>query len=188
MRNFDVPIDSGEAILDESSGIITDSEGNAILDENLITQNVWGEEELVAGVFLNLGFTTNLYYSNFDVDIYFEGQRYIPAEFKIQAIDYGSDLSVDQCAIEMGNVDLSMSSILLNNDELGSQVVVHIGAINQSTYAIYDLHRIFTGELTGWPVLTEQKAQLVFSGLMARWQKRTLRKAQASCPWPLGGR
>ena len=75
--------------------------------------------------------------------------------------------------------------MLLSEDQLGSTVTMSIGGINTS-YRIYDLVQIFSGELTGWS-LTEQKAVFDLSGIMARWNKKTLRIAQASCPWPFKG-
>ena len=185
MKNFDTATEDGAAILDELSAMITDEDGNAILDENLVTENVWGNEELTAGVFVQIDFATTVRYSDMDVDMYHSGNRYTAAAITVGGFDFGSDLSVDRCTISIQNVDLAMSATLINTDELGATVAVSIGGIS-STQRIYDLERIFTGELTGYAI-AEKTAQLTCSGLMARWMKKTLRTAQATCPWPIGG-
>lgn len=185
MRNFDTATDASTPILDEVLAAITDQDGSSIYDENIVTENVWEREELTAGVFVELAFDTTYRYSTFDIDMVHAGNLYTAKELAINGVSFASDLSVDTCIIQLENVGLTVSAALLNNDELGSQVTVSIGAINAAR-RIYDLEPIFVGELTGWS-LTEQAATLNFSGLMARWSKKTLRIAQGSCPWPLGG-
>ena len=184
MRNF-FTADPDAKIVDQDGNAIIDEEGDTLFGETVTLVNAWGNEELTAGVFVELGFDTTMRFSTFDIDLYHGGNKYIATELAVENLSFTSDLSVDTATIRLPNVNLTMSSVLLNNDEIGSMATISIGAV-ASSRRLYDLEAIIVGELTVWNA-NEQMAELIYSGLMARWSKKTLRIAQASCPWPLGG-
>lgn len=184
MRNF-YTADPDDKVIDQDLNTITDEEGDALLDEAVTTVNVWGNEELTAGLFLDLEFTTTVRYTSFDIDLYHGGNKYVTKEMSVTDLSFASDLSVDVASITLSNVNLDMSAILLNNDELGSKATISIGAVSASR-RIYDLEPIIVANLTGWDA-NEVTAELKYSGLMAKWSKKTMRTAQSSCPWPIGG-
>jgi len=184
MRNF-FTADPDVRLTDQDTNLLTDELGDVLLSEEVTLVNAWTEEEITAGVFVELEFNTVMRYSSFDIDLYHGGNKYIATDLKISNLVFTSDLSVDTATIELPNVNLTLSSVLLNNDEIGSMATISIGAVAASR-RLYELEPIIVGELTGWSI-NEQQASLNYSGLMARWSKKTLRIAQASCPWPLGG-
>ena len=183
MRNLETTISEGE-IEDELGALIADEDTDSI--GALVSRNIWGDEELTGGVFVEIAFSTGTQrYSSFDVDLFYDSNFYIANELRVNGLSFESDLSVDQAAIQLQNVNLTMSAILFNTDEIFSKVTVSVGAL-ASTRVIYDLFTIFYGEVTGWTI-TEQSVVFRCSGLMSRWSKKTLRIAQGSCPWPIGG-
>jgi len=184
MRNF-YTASPDDKVFDQDGNAVYDELGDPVYSEDAVLGNVWTEEEITAGIFVELEFTTTLRYSTFDIDLYHGGNKYIATELAVDNLTFSSDLSVDTATVRVPNVNLTMSSILLNNDEIGSMATISIGAVAASR-RLYDLEPIIVGELTGWNV-NETMAELTYSGLMARWSKKTLRIAQASCPWPLGG-
>jgi hypothetical protein len=184
MRNF-YTTSPDDKVFDENGNAVYDENGDPVYSEGAVLANVWEEEQITAGIFVELEFTTVMRFSSFDIDLYHGGNKYIATELSIDNLSFTSDLSVDTATVRLPNVNLTMSAVLLNNDEIGSMATISIGAVAASR-RLYDLEPIIVGELTGWGV-NERVAELNYSGLMARWSKKTLRIAQASCPWPLGG-
>ena len=171
---------------------ITDVEGKEIEDVTLAkifgqgvegTEDPWIEEELTAGMFVEMNFTYGyLRYSTFDIDMYYEGDLYKSGDIRDGGIQFSSGLSVDRAKVEIENLTRRMSSSLLNNDQLNRDVTIYVGAI-KTDYQIYDLIPMFRGKITGWQV-SKQIGHIDGAGVMARWRRRTLRKAQSVCPWP----
>ena len=188
MRNFNTVVGTAGIPLDEDGTPLRDEYGRIIFDENAVLESVYEQEELATGVFIALNFSTPLYYSSFDIDLYWNGHNFIPGAFNVESINFASDLSTDKSTLALENVTSTMPGIMLNNDELGSDVTIHLGSIKTSDFSIYDVVEIFNGEITGWTLSdVDEKCTFELSGLMARWSKKTLRIAQGSCPWPFGG-
>ena len=185
MRNFQTIDDPTLYSKDENGIYILDEDGHLLADAGAVLTNVWGNESLQAGMFVDIAFSSaTLGYTNFDVDLYHGSHRYLAGDLKIEGMSFGSDLSVDQVTVHMQNVDLGMSAIMLNNDEIGAIVTISMGAVHSSR-RIYDLEPMIVAEITGW-MANEKVAKLTCSGLMARWAKKTMRVSQSSCPWPIG--
>lgn len=188
MRNFNSVVSTDNIYTDEDGNFIIDEFGRPIFDENAVTENVFEGDQLAAGVFLKMEFSeATLRYSTFDIDIYWAGDMYLPGALKVDSINFASDLSTDNASVSLENVTSTMPGILLNNDELDAPVTISIGSIRTS-FAVYDIIQIFHGKITGWSLSdADGKATLSLSGLMALWNKKTLRIAQVSCPWPFKG-
>jgi hypothetical protein len=160
--------------------------GTSVFGSGSGIDNPWEEEELIAGMFVALDFSVPLYYSTFDIDLVFEGHRYLAGDLRDGGISFSSGMAVDRATVEIENCTKGMSSMLLNNDQLDSTITISAGAINPSTYQLYDLVTMFKGTLVGW-TLNKPYAQLNVAGVMARWNRKTLRTCQSFCPWPFKG-
>lgn len=149
------------------------------------TETALAAEVATIAAFVEMDFSTTYRFNGSDIDMYFGANKFEKKPMEVPLLQLASDLSVDRCTIRMGNAGRMMSAALQNNDETGSEVIISIGAIG-SDHRIIDLEPMFTGELTAWD-FDEKWAPMALSGRMARWSKKTLRIAQASCPWPWKG-
>ena len=186
MINFEFSSVPGTQMLDEDNDPMLDEFGEPMFDEDAILTNLWEEEAITAGAFVEMFFSSTTYrYHTLDIDLYFQSDFYAPKTFEVTSIERSSDLSVDKCTLKFSNTDKDMAAVLLTHEQTGQEVRVYIGAIG-SDLQIVNLEHIFIGKITGWDI-NEREATITVSGFMSEWTKKTLRIAQASCPWPFGG-
>jgi len=165
--------------------------------------------------FLEFQFDTIIRYTDADVDLYgvsnfynsategsnflvTEGDAYLITEqgyesnkfetmpFEIQTINFGAKTSVDKVIVDIANVDLQMSAIFLNEDVINKWGILQIGFLDSNNTMIDQPIEIFRGLVSTWK-LTEPKAEIVLMNEFVFWNKRTLRKHQASCRWAFKG-
>lgn len=154
------------------------------LDANLYTELCKETATVIIGVELRFS-PTYLRYTNCDVPYYFNGERYAPRGVEFESIEQGSNLSVDQCTVLIPNVDSNVSDALLAANRLGNGVFLYIAALNASGAAIAtDL--LWRGLLDDYNI-SQQYATLELVNELIHWQKQTLRKTTASCPWVFKG-
>ena len=79
MRNF-FTADPDVRVIDQDTNLITDELGDVLLSEEVTLVNAWTEEEITAGVFVELEFNTVMRYSSFDIDLYHGGNKYIATD------------------------------------------------------------------------------------------------------------
>ncbi len=160
--------------------------------------------------FLELQFDTTIRYTNCDIDLYnanfnnlatesgdfliSESGAYLITEqdysrnkfetmpFEIETINFSSKSAVDEVRINIGNVDLQMSAIFLNEDVMNKWGILWVGFLGADNTMIDSTIEIFRGFVSTWN-LTEPKAEITLVNEFILWNKKTLRKHQASCRW-----
>jgi hypothetical protein len=136
-------------------------------------------------VFADLQFTTPHRVCDLDVEYYLGGERYISDELVVESLSMGSGLVVDRAKIKIGNANRVLSALLLGNNERGKWVHLHIGAIDADGQLI-GYGTFFKGLLSNYEI-TDDSVSLDLVSWLVLWRKKTLRTAQANCPWPYGG-
>lgn len=101
------------------------------LDLNLTEQ--LSKEKLTDFYLLELLFTTPQYFTTLDRPIYYNGNTYVPIAFEAGDIKMAAALSVDKITVEVDNVGLRMSSILLAADQRGKVCNLYYGVLIRST-------------------------------------------------------
>ena len=130
-------------------------------------------------------FDSTIRYTECDVPLYSAGERYDPAPLTVGNIQTNASMAVDSIELEIANVNLAFSAILLNEDVCNKPVLLSFGCINQD-YGIIAAEELFRGIVTQWQ-LTEQKATIRIANEFILWNKKALRTAQANCRWAFKG-
>ena len=136
-------------------------------------------------VLVSCAFASPYRVTNLDVDYYFGGERYFAREVSVGAIVNGSGLSVDRVEIQMANPSRELSAILLGEDQRGKTITITVAAIDGAGQLVGS-GEAFTGLLSNYEI-DDDRATLRAVNFLVMWKKRSMRKAQSSCPWPFGG-
>lgn len=135
--------------------------------------------------FVSLSLAATHRFTSADIDLYSAGNKYMAKGFKITSMSISSGMSVDRATLSFANGDGYFNQPLMAEDIAGKSVLVSIGAV-AANYSLLGLEPLFAGDVTGHGPLKETVAVNV-AGLKRLWSKKTLRIAQATCPWPIGG-
>lgn len=135
---------------------------------------------------MELEFSTVQRFIDIDIDVHHNGNRYFSYPFKVGDITYTANMEIDSITLEVANADLSMSAFLLGSDITGSEATISFGCLD-SNYQILGVKNIFFGMVSGWKILRDKSVELTVVNEFMLWRKKTLRIAQASCPWPFKG-
>jgi len=157
------------------------------LDTDLFNALIAETAIVIVGVELRFGEyePSWLRYTDCDVPFYFSGDRYAPRGIEIASIEQYSDLSVDGCTIIVPDLDDNVSSFLMAGDYLGSWCYARFAALASSGAKIGE-DALWRGILNDYDIDAGQVSLELVSELIL-WQKRSLRKTTASCPWAFRG-
>ena len=136
--------------------------------------------------FLELQFSVTFRYTDCDIDLWIEANKFETMPFQIGVISYSAKSSVDKVNIEIGNVDLQMSAVFLNEDIMNKWGVLQIGFLDSDNTIIGQPFEVFRGLVSTWK-LSEPKASITLVNEFILWNKKTLRKHQSACRWPFKG-
>jgi hypothetical protein len=128
-----------------------------------------------------MGLTPPLYYTDLDIPLYFNGNKYLPRGVKFPAMNYASAMSVDRAQIQVDDVDKAIIAALLNQDARNKPMIVNMGALN-SGLQIIATAEIFRGIFDSWEK-TESQVSITAVNEFVLWKKKTLRTASSTCPW-----
>jgi len=159
------------------------------------------EKEVTSTFFLlELNLASTYYYTDSDYDIYYNGHNYLSMGFKFSDIAYAANMSVDKVSIDFDNVGLTMSAILLGEDVRNKTAKLSFGCYGTMGMVwdsgiewdagiqwlegttIIGVVDLFQGIISDWN-LSETMAQMTIVNEFILWKKKTLRIAQATCPW-----
>jgi phage-related protein len=139
-------------------------------------------------ILLELNFSSTYYYTDGDIPVMYGGNKYIPRNFSFQDIAQSSSMSVDKVTIEIDNVDLTMSSLLLNEDVRNKTVKIYLGVkrhdVTPNTILV---EQVFQGILGEWRIEGDSKVSLTVMNEFVLWNKKTLRNHSPSCQWAFKG-
>ena len=124
--------------------------------------------------------STYLHSSTLDIDIAVDGQIYTSTEFRVNPISYNLSMAVDKVRLDYANVDLSMSSILLNNSVKKRPCIIYLGAMDGMTPVV---EAVFYGIVQKWDA-DEKQAEIQIVNEFIFWNKKTLRLPSDLCQWP----
>lgn len=135
--------------------------------------------------FIEMQFGTTYRYTDCDVDMYHGGNKYDHFPFSISNVVNSAGLSVDSLELELSNVDLAISSIVMGESIAGKTCILSFFMVT-SNYTIIAAEELFRGMVAEWE-LTEDKLRIKLVNEFIFWSKRTLRTCQASCRWEFKG-
>lgn len=141
---------------------ITDESGTFITDESSV-EEITDESIAVGG-------TTEIY---------------SPQPFEVTSFDQSSGLGVDSLEIELVSINQDFAQALLSEDVGGVVCTLSLAPLNQAGQVLV-VDTIFRGMIDSWE-LTDSSCTLTIVTELALWGKKTMRIAQATCPWTFKG-
>lgn len=153
---------------------------------------------------LELNLASDYYYTDRDHDISYDGNLYLPRGFEFSNISYAANMTVDKVTLDLDNAGLEFSAILLGEDVRNKTAKLSFGCYGEEGVqwdsavewdsAVQWIQRqvilgtvvLFRGIISDW-MLSELKASMTIVNEFVLWKKKTLRIAQASCPWTFKG-
>lgn len=176
-------------------------------DPDMITEL---SSEILSVYFLaEFQFGITYYYTDNDVPIYYNGNKYLPLGFSFNEISYSSSMAVDRVTIDINNMTKVFSAIVLNEDVRNDAVILYFGVRMRDTVGLYDwasgiswdtntawetrtgayrfiTEEIFRGIVGGWKIKGDSIVSIDIANELIMWNKKTLRNHSPSCPWTLG--
>jgi len=163
---------------------------------------------------LCLGLGT-LYYNNSDIDVWYDGNRYISTDFAFDQLNTSGTMGVDEVLCRFNNADLSMGATvlsedilsrtaiisffcaaapgqLLDEDEVGIDLEGVLGDLLLETPAAFGdqfiiaVEELFRGLISDWEI-DEGEVKIEVKNELILWRKETLRACQNSCRWEFEG-
>ena len=143
------------------------------------------KEVVEAFCLLEFQFTETYRYCDRDVSVFVDGNRFYPLGFSFDNISLSSNMSVDSVAMTIDNTNRVFSGILLNEDVRNKPAIVKVGVrLTDGSEIVEDL---FTGIVASWDIEGDSKVKVEIANEFILWNKKTLRKHSASCPWSFKG-
>ncbi len=143
------------------------------------------KEVVEAFCLLEFQFTETYRYCDRDVSVFVDGNRFYPLGFSFDNISLSSNMSVDSVAMTIDNTNRVFSGILLNEDVRNKPAIVKVGVrLTDGSEIVEDL---FTGIVASWDIEGDSKVKIEIANEFILWNKKTLRKHSASCPWSFKG-
>lgn len=148
-------------------------------DNSLLTQLSAEESVLCFLISIVVNESQTLYYTTFDIPLFWDNNLYEPNEVSLSTFNYSADLSVDKIQMKFTTVDLSMPAILMNNNLLNNEVIINVGGYDGSTVIAEPQ---FRGFITEWD-MDETDLTLMVSNELIHWNKKALRRSDPLCQW-----
>ncbi len=135
---------------------------------------------------IKMSLTANHYFTNSDINIVYNdgtgNQTYLSRGFTVPSIEYSASPTVDQVQIEMDNVDLNFSQMVLAEEVRGKTVTVSLASLNKVPQVIAN-NLLFSGVIDSVEV-NRDKAMFTIVSHMYLWQKPIPKRTHSSrCQW-----
>jgi hypothetical protein len=134
---------------------------------------------------IELQFTATLYYTDFQFPIYISGHKHDPIGMKLGSMSASAMMSADKTTVRIDDANLAMSAILLGEDVRNKPAIISMGAI-AADYSVIAVAEMFRGFVDGWEH-KEPNVDITITNEFVLWRRKTLRTAQATCPWVFKG-
>ena len=138
-------------------------------------------------IFLNVG--SGHRFTDCDIPLVINGNRYEPRGFRITDISYSMQNIVDQAQFEIDNIDETLTSDFIGGTPQGSDAVLYGVALDSNYEPAGDSSSsggyavtLFEGQIGEWS-LDEAQLNCAIVNQLVQWTQRTLSDHSASCRW-----
>jgi hypothetical protein len=125
---------------------------------------------------------THYRYTDCDVPIIYSSNSYAPRGFSGEPIGYSVAHIVDQCGLEVDNLDDALTSAFVGGNPQGEPVLLLLVVVTASGTIIGTPVTLFDGAIDSWSI-HEEKVQITLVNDLIRWSLPTLSLYSASCRW-----
>lgn len=122
---------------------------------------------------VNIGDT--YFYTDCDIALAYGGHTYTPMPMQLPSFKSSDGSVMDAGTIKLGNVDLAMSSLRLN-DNLTNQVIYAYEAFYDAAMSQVGVEQIYVGKVDGKPSLDESWVTIQTSAHINPWTQRFPRR------------
>ncbi|SMO62012.1 Uncharacterized conserved protein [Balnearium lithotrophicum] len=122
-----------------------------------------------------------LRFANLDIDVWYEGKRYVSVPFKIDEVSRDGRLTSDTLVVTFDNVSLIPASTFLNGDKRGNGAEVKYALIDDFGKPV-SVFSVFDG-IIDQVRIKDGTAEITLVSDLTRFSKNTFRKHIALCPW-----
>lgn len=107
-------------------------------------------------------------FTDCDVDISYLGNIYKSFPVQLDAIKSSDGSPLDSVQVSLGNVDLTLSSLILNNTIKNADVLIYEAWFDADNNII-DAEQVFTGKVDGRPAFNEMRATITTAPFLNPW-------------------
>ncbi len=126
--------------------------------------------------------TSTLYYTDADMDIYHNGKVYLSRGLAFDVANLSLLPKVDSLSVELDNVQLEMSSVMMNNEVRGRQFTVYRVALDQYLNVLATA-LLFLGQMDRISY-DHQRCRIEVYNQFIKWQTPTPRRKHiTTCAW-----
>jgi len=124
---------------------------------------------------------THYRYTDCDVPLVVDGERYLPRGAKLEPIRYSLGTVVDSMKMQIDNLDSALTAAFVDGTPQGSTVILKLVIVEDFIPTPVNT-TLFQGIIDGWN-LDEESVSFTVASELVRWTQRTLAKHSASCRW-----
>lgn len=135
---------------------------------------------------LKIGLSAALRFTDADVPLYYDGEKYEPRNFTFNDLSIAAALSVDRLTIEIDTTDGVVGAALLSEDARNREVFAYVGA-NVKSSGNQIVEEFFRGRLDSWELKGNTTAAIEAVNELIFWNKKALRIQSSTCPWEFKG-
>ncbi|TAN40800.1 MAG: DUF2163 domain-containing protein [Nitrospirae bacterium] len=132
---------------------------------------------------IELNFSTPLYFTDLDVDVYHNGHQYMARGMELANVSTSMSMEVDNTSFVIDNVSRDISTTILNEEVRGKRCTIRLAALTDHASVIGEMVK-FAGIIDSFPNMDEKKVPLEIYSPFVFWKRKTPRRIhQATCPW-----
>jgi phage-related protein len=144
-------------------------------------QNQFAAENASGYTLIKIGLTTTYYYTDCDIDLYYDGDKYLARGFELNGIEQSPGFASDAVSLDIDNVDRTFSAVVLSEDAANAPVSVYLQVLSTANTPIGTVE-LYNGFLSEWN-LDEQRIRIKIGSEFMFWHKKSLRLPTPNCPW-----
>jgi hypothetical protein len=127
-------------------------------------------------------------YTDCDVPIYFEGDKFEPHPFAVESVGYGTAKIVDEVSIEIDVLDQAFTYYFAETGQQGENIGIRQVLLDSEFQIVGDAaFTMFSGEIDSWNLFPDETIHISMTNEFARWDMNTVNVHSPSCRWKVFG-
>jgi len=123
-------------------------------------------------------------YTDCDVPIYFEGNKFEPHPFAVENVLYSTAKIVDEATVEIDVIDQAFTYYFAETGQQGQNIGIRMVLLDADFQVVGDAaFTMFSGEIDAWQLFPDEKMSITMTNEFARWDMNTINLHSPSCRW-----
>jgi hypothetical protein len=134
------------------------------------------------------GVPNHFFYTDCDVPIYFDGNKFEPHPFSVDSINYSTSKIIDEALVEIDVVDQALPFYFVEYTPQGDPIGLRTVLLDDDFQVVGDAaFTLFSGEIDSWNLFPDEKIRIAITNEFARWDMNTINVHSPSCRWKVFG-